>query len=98
MTSRALLPYQSAWVADPTPLAVMEKSRRIGISWAEAYHAVMHAGEGRGDIYYQSYAREMTRGFIADCAGWAEDLGIAAEAAGWAQDRPAARSPARLAA
>ena len=82
MTSRALLPYQSAWVADPTPLAVMEKSRRIGISWAEAYHAVMHAGEGRGDIYYQSYAREMTRGFIDDCAGWAEDLGIAAEAAG----------------
>ncbi|WP_419738328.1 hypothetical protein [Ruegeria sp.] len=79
---RTLLPYQSAWVGDPAPLAVIEKSRRIGISWAEAYHAVMHAGTGRGDIYYQSYARDMTRGFIDDCAGWAEDLDIAAGAAG----------------
>ena len=79
---RTLLPYQDAWVADAAPLAVIEKSRRIGISWAEAYHAVMHAGEGRGDIYYQSYARDMTRGFIDDCAGWAADLGIAASAAG----------------
>ena len=42
----------------------------------------MHAGEGRGDVYYQSYARDMTRGFIDDCAGWAGDLGIAAHAAG----------------
>ncbi len=79
---RTLLPYQDAWVADAAPLAVIEKSRRIGISWAAAYHAVMHAGEGRGDIYYQSYARDMTRGFIDDCAGWAADLGIAASAAG----------------
>ena len=80
--NRTLLPYQTEWVRDAGPLAVIEKSRRIGISWAEAYHAVLHAGEGRGDIYYQSYAREMTRGFIDDCAGWAGDLGIAASAAG----------------
>ena len=79
---RTLLAYQDAWVEDDAPVAVIEKSRRIGVSWAEAYHAVMHAGEGRGDIYYQSYARDMTRGFIDDCAGWAEDLGIAAGAAG----------------
>jgi len=82
VSARDLLPYQSAWVTNAAPLAVIEKSRRIGISWTEAYHAVMHAGQGRGDIYYQSYARDMTRGFIDDCAGWAEDLGIAAGAAG----------------
>ncbi len=82
MSGRDLLPYQRRWVQDRTGLAVIEKSRRIGISWAEAYHAVMHAGEGRGDVYYQSYARDMTRGFIDDCAGWAGDLGIAAHAAG----------------
>ncbi len=82
MSNRDLLPYQIAWVTDPNPVAVIEKSRRIGISWAEAYHAVMHAAEGRGDIYYLSYSRDMTRGFIDDCAGWASDLGIAASAAG----------------
>jgi len=79
---RTLLPYQSAWVEDDAPLAAIEKSRRIGISWSEAYRAVMHASQGRGDIYYQSYAQDMTRGFIDDCAGWAEALGIAAGAAG----------------
>ena len=80
--TRTLLPYQTAWVRDPTPLAVIEKSRRIGISWAEAYHAVMHAGDGRGDIYYQSYDKDMTRGFIEDCADWVEHLNISAEAMG----------------
>ena len=52
MSGRDLLPYQRSWVQDRSGLAVIEKSRRIGISWAEAYHAVMHAGEGRGDVYY----------------------------------------------
>ncbi len=79
---RTLLPYQSAWVADRSGLALIEKSRRIGISWAEAYHAVMHAGVGHGSIYYQSYDKDMTRGFIDDCADWASDLNIAASAAG----------------
>ena len=79
---RTLLPYQNRWVADTAPLAVIEKSRRIGISWAEAYHAVMHTGTGTGDIYYMSYSRDMTRGWIDDCAAWATDLGIAAGAAG----------------
>ncbi|WP_420585798.1 hypothetical protein [Ruegeria sp.] len=79
---RTLLPYQTAWVQDRSPLAVIEKSRRIGISWAEAWHAVMHAADGLGDIYYQSYDKDMTRGFIEDCAGWITDLNIAAQEVG----------------
>jgi len=71
--NRTLLPYQRAWVNDTAPLAVVEKSRRIGISWAEALHAVMHAASGRGDVYYQAYDKEMTRGFIEDCAEWVRD-------------------------
>ncbi|MCY4480372.1 MAG: hypothetical protein OXB97_10795 [Rhodospirillales bacterium] len=70
-----LLPYQSRWVMDPAGLKVIEKARRIGISWAEAYDAVMHAGSKRGgNVYYQAYNLEMTRGFIEDCAGWAQTL------------------------
>ena len=77
-----LLPYQSAWVRDPAPVKIIEKSRRIGLSWAEAYDSVLYAGAGHGDIYYQSYSHLMTRGFIDDCAGWAVRLQIGAEAAG----------------
>ena len=82
MSPRTLLPYQARWVADRAGLKVIEKSRRIGMSWAEAYDAVMHAGEGRGDVYYQSYSLDMTRGFIHDCADWARVLQIGAEAVG----------------
>ena len=80
--SRKLLLYQRRWVQDKSGLKVIEKSRRIGLSWAEAYDAVMHAGEDRGNVYYQSYNKDMTRGFIHDCAEWAEYLDKAAGAVG----------------
>ena len=70
-----LLPYQIRWVADRAGLKVIEKSRRIGISWAEAYDAVVHAGGADGgNVYYQAYNLQMTRGFIEDCADWARKL------------------------
>ena len=79
---RTLLPYQSLWTQDRSGLKVIEKSRRIGMSWAEAYDSVMYAGEDLGNIYYQSYNLDMTRGFITDCAGWAKALQVGAEAVG----------------
>ena len=79
---RTLLPYQRRWVRDDAPLKIIEKSRRIGISWAEAYAAVMRTAEDKGDVYYMSYAREMTEGFAADCGEWAEVLHHAVEEAG----------------
>ena len=82
MTPRTLLPYQARWVADESGLKVIEKSRRIGLSWAEAYDSVMHAGAGAGNVYYQSYALDMTRGFISDCADWAGVLQVGADAVG----------------
>ncbi len=74
--SRSLLPYQSRWVRDESGIAVIEKSRRIGISWAEAYGAVRHVGRrtNPGNVYYQSYAKDMTSGFIGDCSEWAETV------------------------
>ena len=77
-----LLPYQDRWVADKSGVKVIEKSRRIGLSWAEAYDAVLHAGANRGNVYYQSYNKDMTRGFIDDCAAWADDLNEVAGAVG----------------
>lgn len=69
---RTLLRYQQRWVADKAQFKVIQKSRRIGLSWCEAYDAVMHAAEGGGDVYYQSFDHSMTQGFIQDCAEWAE--------------------------
>ena len=82
MTPRTLLPYQSRWVGDDAGLKVIEKSRRIGLSWAEAYDSVMHAAVGNGNVYYQSYALDMTRGFIDDSAGWARVLDAGAAEVG----------------
>ena len=78
-----LLPYQARWVTDRAGLKVIEKARRVGVSWAEAYDAVVHAGgPGGGNVYYQAYNLEMTRGFIEDCADWARTLEIGAGARG----------------
>ena len=78
---RTLLPYQSRWVKDKAKLKVCEKSRRIGVSWCEAYDAVMHAGaEDAGNVYYQTFEKEASRGFIDDCAEWAAYLNRGASA------------------
>ena len=77
-----LLPYQARWVADPAPIKVAVKSRRIGLSWSEAYDSVMRAAAGAGSVTYSSYAKDMTAGFVGDCADWAaslHDLALTAE-------------------
>ena len=72
-----LLPYQTRWLADGAGLKVIEKARRVGISWTEAYDAVMHAGaDGGGNVYYQAYNWEMTRGFIADLRRLGADAAV----------------------
>ena len=73
----ALLPYQQVWVKEPARFAVCEKGRRIGLSWADALERVIYAAEGRGNIFYQSYNKDMTETYIRDCADWASKLQLA---------------------
>ena len=76
----ALLPYQQAWIDETAAFAVCEKSRRIGLSWADAAHAVLHASAADGGhVYYQSFNQDMTQTYIQDCAEWVEkfELGTA---------------------
>lgn len=74
-----LLPYQRRWVADAAPVKVAEKSRRVGFSWAEAADAALYAASGEGaNVYYMSYAQDMTKQFIGDVAFWARQYGLAA--------------------
>ena len=68
-----LLPYQTDWVKDNSQIKVIEKSRRIGISWAHAAIATLDAAKARGrSSFYVGYNKEMARQFILDCAYWAK--------------------------
>ena len=65
-------------------LMVIEKSRRIGLTWALAFYAVTragaHASGGGMNSWYMGYDQEMAREFIDVCAMWSRALGIIAEA------------------
>lgn len=84
-----LLPYQAKPVGlldstAPAAISVLfiEKSRRIGMTWALAAYAVLRAGRAKGergmDVMYISYAREMTREFIDAAAMWARAFALVA--------------------
>lgn len=78
-TQSILLPYQQRWINDPAPVKLIEKSRRIGLSYAEAADDVLYAASASGaNVYYISYNQQMTQGFIQDCAAWAKAFNTAA--------------------
>lgn len=84
----ALLPYQQRTVARleaATRVLFVEKSRRIGLTWALAAYAVLRAARQRKaggmDAMYISYSQEMTREFVDACAMWARVFSLAAAAA-----------------
>jgi phage FluMu gp28-like protein len=70
------LPYQRRWILDTSPLRLMQKSRQIGISYADAYHSVRIASVkgARFDVYISSRDRFQARLYIEDCKHWAEIL------------------------
>lgn len=70
-----LLPYQQQWVRDTSQIKLIVKSRRIGISWAEAAGSVAIASGTTGQsIWYVSYNELQAQQFIEDCAWWAMRL------------------------
>ncbi len=71
-TPAALLHYQIDWIDDQAQVKVIEKSRRIGLSWAEAADCTLLASKTSGmDVWYIGYMKEMAEEFIRDCADWA---------------------------
>ncbi|HEV7988714.1 MAG TPA: hypothetical protein VGP23_09535, partial [Candidatus Binataceae bacterium] len=66
-----LLPYQVRWIADDAAVKVAEKSRRVGITWAEAADAALSAAATAGmDTWYLGYNRDMAREFVETAAAW----------------------------
>lgn len=75
------LPYQKKWLADKAAVKVVEKSRRVGLTWAQAHDdTLLAATSGRYgmDILYISFNQDMTREYIEACAEWAKRLQIVA--------------------
>ena len=78
-----LLPYQKRAIhsASVHALLVIEKSRRIGLTWGIAALAVMTAASSRGaggmKVWYMGYDMEMAREFIDTCGMWAKAFGHA---------------------
>ena len=80
-TPDVFLRYQKEWCADTSQVKICEKSRRVGLTWAEAGDDVLvaaTAGLDGMDIFYVGYNQEMAREYIDTCAGWAKFYGKAA--------------------
>ena len=65
-----------------TALTVIEKSRRIGLTWGVAAFAALKAAAstsaGGSNIWYMGYDKDMTLEFIEVCAMWARAFGLVA--------------------
>lgn len=71
-----LLPYQQKWIADDAQLKVGPKSRRIGLTWAEAADNVLIAAADKSangqNVYYIGYNQDMGLEYIEACGMWAK--------------------------
>jgi phage FluMu gp28-like protein len=70
------LSYQYRWILDDSPLKIIQKSRQVGISYAEAYRCVRRASRvgARFDIFITSRDRFQAKLCIEDCKNWADIL------------------------
>ncbi|MEO0442812.1 MAG: terminase family protein [Pseudomonadota bacterium] len=71
-----LLDYQKRWIADDSDVKIAEKSRRTGLTWAEAADAALCAGTARNqggcNHFYVGSNKEMAREFIEAVAMWSK--------------------------
>ena len=85
-----LLPYQSAWVFDRSPIKVCEKGRQEGYTWATACESVMVAStcrsQGGLDVYFMSTSQDDARQFISECAEWVDRFSAAIRASAEVED------------
>jgi phage FluMu gp28-like protein len=73
------LPYQIEWILDETRTAIYEKSRRIGITLAEAYRSVERRIKLGTDHLFASRSKETAGEFIEYCKMFSRLFGIMAE-------------------
>jgi phage FluMu gp28-like protein len=71
-----LLGYQARWFEDESEVKIAEKSRRTGLTWAEAASNVITAAKpkkrGGRNVFYVGSRQEMALEYIAACALFAK--------------------------
>ncbi|WP_353566211.1 hypothetical protein [Haloferula sargassicola] len=75
-----MLPYQARWIEDRSLMKLMEKSRRVGISYGTAYDLVRQHSRAanRNDSWVSSRDDASAKLFLMDCKTFAKSLKIAA--------------------
>jgi len=76
-----LLPYQTNWVRDSSRIALAEKSRQIGWTWASGYKIVSRKAlsSARLDAWISSRDDIQARLFLEDCKNFAGLLNLGAQ-------------------
>ena len=74
------LPYQIAWIRDNSPLKIIQKCRRAGISYAESYAKVKRVSRrgAKWDVWVSSRDETQAKLFLEDCKYWAKLLHLIA--------------------
>jgi phage FluMu gp28-like protein len=75
------LPYQRAWIDDHSPLKIIEKSRQIGLTYADACDSVRKAAHRTraNDVWVSSRDEPTARVYLNYCKRWAKALHYAAQ-------------------
>ena len=78
MKTDILFGYQREWIEDKATVKIAEKSRRTGLTFAEALDDVMSAvaETNAQNTYYLGSDKEMAKEFIDACAFWAQKLNM----------------------
>lgn len=83
-TEAVFLPYQQRWFDDTSQIMIAEKSRRTGLTWAEAGRNVINGAKPRRrggcNTFYVGSKQEMALEFIAACALFAKAFNELAQA------------------
>ncbi|TQF69561.1 terminase large subunit domain-containing protein [Pseudoalteromonas luteoviolacea] len=78
------LPYQQRWFEDESGVCIAEKSRRTGLTWAEAGRNVLTASKPKkrdgSNVFYVGSKQEMALEYIAACALFARAFNQLAKA------------------
>jgi phage FluMu gp28-like protein len=72
------LPYQRQWIECPAPLAIGQKARRIGWTYASAYRAVQRRVVLGTDLFYTSADLGAAREFVEECQRFARVFDVVA--------------------
>ena len=72
---RYFLPYQLAWLRDPAPVKIWEKSRRVGATYTQSYEDVRDCIWGTTPaVWYSSSDETAAREYVLECKRWARRL------------------------